>query len=269
MKRAKWIDYLCWAGYILIALFAMAPLLWGLRTSLTPNSTLTLLPEQWTLEHYKNIFSRPLFLLYIKNTLLVALGAICVTIPIAMMGGYALARYQFPGKKLSFVFMILPLLPPIAILVPLVSYINKMGIYDTLFAVMMVTVVFSLPFAVWMLRNFIIATPVAIEESALIDGCSPFQVLWRITLPSIFPGIVAVAVFLFINSWNGYLFAFALLASPQKRVLSQAILAFLGAWGTDWGGLSAVGILALIPPVTLFLLFQKWFIAGLVGQQLK
>ncbi len=120
-----------------------------------------------------------------------------------------------------------------------------------------------------MLRNFIIGTPVTIEESALIDGCTPFQVVWRIVLPAIFPGIIAVSVFIFISSWNGYLFAFALIADPKKRVLSQAILAFLGAWGTDWGGLSAVGILALIPPVTLFLLFQKWFIAGLVGQQLK
>lgn len=269
MKREKWVDYLCWAGFVCIALFSLAPLLWGLRTSLVPNNTLTLLPETWTLEHYKKIFSRPLLFIYLKNTLIVALEAIAITVPTAMIGGYALARYQFPGKNLSFVLMILPLLPPIAILVPLVAYINKMGIYDTLFAVTMATVVFSLPFAVWMLRNFIIATPIAVEESALIDGCSPLQVVWWVTLPSIFPGIIAVSVFLFINSWNGYLFAFALLASPQKRVLSQAILAFLGAWGNDWGGLSAIGILALIPPVTLFLLFQKWFIAGLVGQQLK
>ncbi|MCP4406040.1 MAG: carbohydrate ABC transporter permease [bacterium] len=144
-----------------------------------------------------------------------------------------------------------------------------MAIYNTLFAVTMVTVVFNLPFAVWMLRNFIIGTPVTIEESALIDGCTPFQVIWRIVLPAIFPGIIAVSVFIFISSWNGYLFAFALIADPKKRVLSQAILAFLGAWGTDWGGLSAVGMIALIPPILLFLLFQKWFIAGLVGQQLK
>lgn len=267
--RKKWVDLVCWIGFISITIFVLAPLLWGLRTSLTPNTEFSWIPEHFTLEHYKNILGRPLFLMFIKNTLIVALGAIAITLPIAMMGGYALARYQFPGKRLSFTLMILPLLPPVAILVPLVSYINKLAIYDTLFAVTIVTVVFNLPFAVWMLRNFILATPVTVEESALIDGCSPFGVLWRITLPAIFPGIVAVSVFTFIGSWNGYLFAFALIASPEKRILSQAILAFLGAWGTDWGGLSAIGILALIPPVTLFLLFQKWFIAGLVGQQLK
>ncbi len=267
--RKKWIDVVCWIGFISIALFVLAPLMWGIRTSLTPNIESKLIPTHFTLEHYKNILARPLFLLYVKNTLFVAIGAIAITLPIAMLGGYALARYQFPGKKLSFVLMILPLLPAIAILVPLVSYINKMGLYDTLFAVTMVTVVFNLPFAVWMLRNFIISTPVAVEESALIDGCSQFQVVWRITLPSIFPGIIAVSVFLFINSWNGYLLAFALIATPEKRILAQAILAFLGVWGTDWGGLCAIGILALIPPVALFLFFQKWFIAGLVGQQLK
>ena len=268
MKK-KWIDIICWIGFISISLFVLAPLLWGLRTSLTPNNELSWIPEHFTLEHYRNILSRPLFFMFIKNTLFVSLGAIAVTVPVALMGGYSLARYHFPGKGLSFILMILPLLPPIAILVPLVSYINKLAIYDTLFSVIVVTVVFNVPFAVWMLRNFIISTPVTIEESALIDGCTPFSVLWRITLPAIFPGIIAVSVFIFINSWNGYLFAFALIASPEKRVLSQAILAFLGAWGTDWGGLTAIGILALIPPVALFLLFQKWFIAGLVGQQLK
>jgi len=267
--RKKWIDIICWIGFIAIALFVLAPLFWGIRTSLTPNIESSLIPKHLTLEHYKNILARPLFFLYIKNTLIVSFGAIAITLPIAMMGGYALARYQFPGKNLSFVLMILPLLPPIAILVPLVAYINKMGIYDTLFAVIMATVVFNLPFAVWMLRNFIIGTPVSVEESALIDGCTPFQVLWKIVLPAIFPGVVAVSVFIFITSWNGYLFAFSLIVTPDKRVLSQAILAFLGVWGTNWGGLNAIGILALIPPVALFLLFQKWFIAGLVGQQLK
>lgn len=267
--RKKWVDIVCWIGFIAIAIFVLAPLIWGVRTSFTPNDEFSWIPKNPTLEHYRNIFSRPLILLFLRNTLLVSLGSIAITLPIAMLGGYSLARYQFPGKNLSFVLMILPLLPPIAILVPLVAYINKMAIYDTLFAVTMVTVVFNLPFAVWMLRNFIIGTPVTIEESALIDGCTPFQVVWRIVLPAIFPGIIAVSVFIFINSWNGYLFAFALIADPKKRVLSQAILAFLGAWGTDWGGLSAVGMIALIPPILLFLFFQKWFIAGLVGQQLK
>ena len=191
---------MCWIGFIVIALFVLAPLFWGIRTSLTPNAESSLIPEHFTLEHYKNILARPLFFLYIKNTLFVSLGAIAITLPIAMMGGYALARYQFPGKNLSFVLMILPLLPPIAILVPLVSYINKMGIYDTLFAVTMITVVFNLPFAVWMLRNFIITTPVSVEESALINGCTPFQVLWKITFPTIFPGVIAVSVFIFITS---------------------------------------------------------------------
>jgi multiple sugar transport system permease protein len=267
--RKKWIDALCWIGFIAITLFVLAPLLWGIRTSLTPNSESALIPKHLTLEYYKDILGRPLFFLHIKNTLIVSLEAIAITLPIALLGGYALARYEFPGKRASFILMVLPLLPPVAILVPLVAYINKMGIYDTLFAVTMVTVVFNLPFAVWMLRNFIIATPVAIEESALIDGCSPFGVVWRITIPAIYPGVVAVAVFIFITSWNGYLFPFSLIATPGKRLLSQAILAFLTAWGTNWGGLSAVGMLALIPPVVLFLFFQKWFIAGIVGQQLK
>ena len=119
--RKKWIDTVCWIGFIAIAIFVLAPLLWGVRTSFTPNDEFSWIPKNPTLEHYRNIFSRPLILLFLRNTLFVSLGSIAITLPIAMLGGYSLARYQFPGKNLSFVLMILPLLPPIAILVPLVS----------------------------------------------------------------------------------------------------------------------------------------------------
>ena len=112
-----------------------------------------------------------------------------------------------------------------------------------------------------MLRNFILATPREIEESALIDGCNYLNVLIRITTPSIYPGLIAVSVFLFISTWNNYLFAFALIASSEKRVISQAMLAF----HFDYGGLCAAGMICIIPLIGIFLLFQKWFVAGIVG----
>ena len=147
----------------------------------------------------------------------------------------------------------------------MLSYINNLGLIDTYFSLVLVNTVFHLPFAVWMLRNFILATPREIEESALIDGCNYLNVLIRITTPSIYPGLIAVSVFLFISTWNNYLFAFALIASSEKRVISQAMLAFLSAWGNNCGGLCAAGMICIIPLIGIFLLFQKWFVAGIVG----
>jgi len=250
-------------------IFILFPFLWGLRTSLAERFDTSLIPTHLTLRHYQVLLSRPEFFLYLRNSLVVSLAAIAVTLLIALLGGYALARLEFRGQRFGALLLVLPLLPPVAILVPLVSYFQKLGLYNSLLAVIIANVVFNIPLSVWMIRNFIIHQPVAIEEAARLDGCSRWGVLFRIILPTMGPGIVAVAVFVFINSWNNYLYAFALTGSQSLRVLPQGILSFLGSWGTYWGGLTASGMLVLIPPVVLFLFFQQWFIAGIFGQQLR
>jgi len=262
-------NIISWAGFVVISIFVFFPFFWGVRTSLAPEYELAFIPSRLTLQHYQRILSRPEFLNYFKNSLIVTLGAVGFTLPLALLGGYTLARLRFPGKQFSILLLVFPLLPLIAILVPLVSYMYRLGLYDTFFALILVNTVFNLPFALWMLRNFIVNTPVEIEEAALLDGCSKLSSLYRIALPLMLPGLVAVIVFVFITSWNNYLYAAALTSSPSIRVLPQGLLAYIGVWGTYWGGLTAAGILALIPPLVLFLLFQKWFIAGLFGQWLK
>lgn len=262
--------FFTWIGLIFISIFVLIPLIWGLRTSLVPNDEFSFIPNNYTLEHYSHLlFERPIFLKNILNTLYVTLFSIIISLPIALLGSFAIARFNFPGKKFSILLIILPLIPSITILVPLLSYINKIGLVDTFLSVVLVNTVFHLPFAIWMLRNFILATPLEIEESALIDGCNYLNVLIKITIPSIYPGLIAVSVFLFISTWNNYLFAFALISTPEKRLISQTMLAFLSAWGNNYGSLSAAGIICVIPPFIIFLLFQKWFIAGIVGAQLK
>ncbi|MCR4438995.1 MAG: carbohydrate ABC transporter permease [bacterium] len=262
-------DLLFWCGAVIVLAVTLFPFLWGLRTSFVGQFEYRLLPRTWTLEHYRMLLGRPAFLLYLRNSLVVSVGAIAITLITSLLGGYALARFRFRGQSLGVVLMVLPLLPPVAVLVPLSAYFNKLGLYNTLWAVIIANVVFNLPFTVWMLRNFIAATPVETEEAAMLDGCSRLGVLFRVAVPMAAPGMVAVAVFVFINSWNNYLYSFALTSSQHLRVLPQGILSFLGSWGTYWGGLTAAGMVALLPPITLFFLFQKWFVAGVVGQQLK
>ena len=262
--------FLSWVGFIAISIFVLFPFYWGIRTSLAPRFDSNWIPHKIVLTHYASILSQSQFFLYFKNSLIVALGTIIVVLPVSLLGGYALARFNFPGaKKLGSMILVFPMLPIIAILVPLMWYMNKLGLYNKLFSLIIVNSVVNIPFTVWMLRNFITGCPVEIEESALIDGCSRIGALLRITVPMMPPGLVAVVVFTFITTWNNYLYAAALIADPSLKVLPMAILGFIGTWGTYWGGLTAVGILVLIPPLILFLFFQKWFIAGLFGQWLK
>jgi len=254
---------------VIIGLIVIFPILWAIRTSLAPRFDNKFIPSKLTLEHYISLFGREEFLLYLKNSFFVSMGSIFITLSISLFGGYALSRFTFPGKNLSILLLLFPLLPPIAILVPLITYMNKIGLYNTLWAVITANVVFNLPLTVWMFRNFILANPVEIEEAAFIDGCSKVGVLFKIAIPTMLPGIIAISIFVFINSWNNYLYAFALTSSQNLRVLPQGILAFLGSWGTYWGGLTASGIMAVFPPVLLFLIFQKWFISGIFAQHLK
>lgn len=256
-------------GLILISMFVLAPLLWGAKVSLAPKYDTSIIPRELTTEHYRYIFSRPEFLRYLKNSLVVSLGAIAIALPLALLGGYALARFQFPGKQFSFLFLVFPLLPLIAVLVPLVSFLNRLGLYNRLGGLIIVNAIFNLPLAIWMLRNFLLEVPTEIEEAALVDGCSRLAALIRIAIPLMIPGLVAATVFVFITTWNNYLYASALITKPALRVLPQGILAFIGTWGTYWGGLTAAGIVTLAPPLVLFFLFQRWFIAGLFGQMLK
>ncbi|MBA7507260.1 Inner membrane ABC transporter permease protein YcjP [subsurface metagenome] len=259
-------DTISWIGFLLISVFVLFPLFWGIRTSFSPRYETSLIPSRLTLEHYQSLFVRPAFLLYFKNSLTVTLGAVALTLPLALLGAYALARFNFPGKQFGILLLVFPLLPLIAILVPLVSYMYKLGVYDSFMALILVNSVFNIPFALWMLRNFILNTPVEIEEAALLDGCSKIGALCRIALPLMLPGMIAVIVFVFITTWNNYLYAAALTSSMSVRVLPQALLSFIGTWGMYWEGLCAAGILTLIPPLVLFLFFQKWFIAGLFAQ---
>lgn len=260
---------LVWIGFIAITAFVFLPILWGIRTSIAPRYDPDIFPASLTLENYTRLLGQPQIYRYFANSVIVSGGAVLIVLPIAVLAAYALSRFTFRGSRLGILFLILPMLPTVALLVPLISYMNSLGLYNRLFAVVLVNAIFSMPFAIWMLRNFIIANPSSIEEAALIDGCSRTRMLLLVAVPMMAPGMVAVGLFVFISSWSNYLYSFALTTSPSNQVLPKAILSFLGAWGIDWGGLTAIGLLSMIPPVVLFLIFQRWFVAGLFGNQLK
>ena len=164
---------LTWAGVVFIVVVIVFPVYWGIRTSLVSGYDLTLFPTELTVEHYYFLFRSGHFINNIKNSLIVSLGALFATLPVALLAGYSLARFNFPGKRYSAILLVLPLLPAIAVLVPLILYMRGLGLYNTLYSVILATTVFILPYTTWMIRGFMLAIPMEIEEAAQLDGCGP------------------------------------------------------------------------------------------------
>jgi N,N'-diacetylchitobiose transport system permease protein len=250
---------------IVLVTGVLFPVYWGVRTSVTSTDNGAFLPAHPTLANYRYIFSNGDFANSIINSLIVAIGTVLLTVPIGTLAGYALARLQFAGKRLGILMLILPLLPAVAVLVPLIIYMRAVGLYDTLYAVIIGATVFSLPFVIWMIRGFILAIPMDIEESAYLDGCGRLSSLRHIVLPLISPGIVTAIVFVFINAWNNYILAVAFTTSEPLKVVPVAILGYISAWGTNYSGMDAAASLAMIPPLLFFLAVQRWFVQGLLA----
>jgi N,N'-diacetylchitobiose transport system permease protein len=256
-------------GVLFIVLMIVFPVYWGIRTSFVQGYNLQFFPSEPTLDNYRYLFRGGQFLNNIKNSLIVALGALAITLPIAVSAGYALARFNFPGKRYSTILLILPLLPAIAVLVPLILYMRGLGLYNTLYSVVLATTVFILPYTTWMIRGFMLAIPLEIEEAAQLDGCGPMRVLFRIVLPLAMPGLIATGIFILLSAWNNYLFSFAFTTKADLQVIPAALLGFITAWGTNYGGMNAAATIAMLPPLVFFLLFQKWFVQGMLAGSTK
>ena len=239
---------------IVILLFVMIPLLWGVRTSLcASNYDKNLIPKEFTLDNYSNLLKSPSFLPGIWNSVMVSLCTILILLPIVTLASYALGRMKFKGRFLEKVLLLLPLLPAIAILIPLVQNMNAIGLYNNLLGVIVLNVVFLLPFTTYLLKNFMALLSKSIEEAAFVDGCTRLQTM----------------VYTFINSWLNYLYPYALIADMNSRTMPQTLLALIGQYGNNYPSLTAASILTLLPPLIFFCIFQKWFIAGLFGTSMK
>jgi N,N'-diacetylchitobiose transport system permease protein len=253
-----------WIGILFISSVIIFPVFWGVRTSVVPKANLDLIPHQFTLENYAHLLELGFITNNVKNSLIIALSSVSLTLPLSLLAGYALARFDFPGKRYSIVLLAMPLLPALAVLVPLIIYIRVIGLYNTLAAVVLAATVFSLPYCTWMIRGFMLSIPREIEEAALIDGCGPLAALWRIAIPLAAPGLIAVGIFTLISAWNNYLFSFAFTTKRVLMVVPAALLGFITAWGENYGGLNAAAVVAMLPVLFFFLLFQKWFIQGML-----
>lgn len=259
---------------LVIIAFALFPILWGLSSSFKPTDRIIefpprLLPEAPTLEHYQRIFADDAAF-YIMNSALVSAATVILTLVLAALGGYALARYDFRGRTFAMMAVISVMSIPIAsLLVPTFTLISVLGLFDTRLGLVLLYTAYQLPAALWMLYGYFMSLPVEIENAARVDGCSPTRTLRKVVLPLSKPGLVAAALFILVFAWNDFVVAVTMTSSQDTRTFPVAIYFYLGFYGREWGPLLAASLVSIVPIIAVFVFLQRYFMSGLTGGGVK
>ena len=267
--------YLKYFVLTVLAILFLFPIVWSLVNSLKrPSEALavppTYLPTQIVFDNYTQLtnFGNYGVVGHVENSIIVALITVAGSLVLSTLGGYGFARFSFPGKNVLFIMVLSTLMIPFqSILIPLFVMLVRFDLNNTLIGLALVYITFQLPFGIFLMRNSFLAVPQEMEEAALLDGCSSLSLLYRMMLRLVLPGIVTVAIYAFINSWNEFLAALIFMSDQDKFTLPVFLtLVRSGLWGTiDWGALQAGVIVAIFPCLVVFLLLQRYYINGLIG----
>ena len=264
-------------SYALLAatsLFALAPLLWALLTSLKVKTQVLAYPPIWlpspvTLENYRNVLLGSNMPRYLLNTIIVGLMTIFIVLVLANHTAYAAARFKFRGKEIIlFLILTASMVPIISLLTPLYLVWTRIGLHNSYIGVSLAYAAWQVPTAIWLIRGFVEAVPREIEEAALIDGCSHWQCFYRVILPIIQPGLAAAGILIFIFVWNDFLLATSLTITEERRLI-QVGLTGTSVIGVEWGRFTAYTVLATLPIIIMFVALQKRLLKGLVAGAMK
>ncbi|GKI16852.1 ABC transporter permease [Oscillospiraceae bacterium] len=259
----------------LLSALALFPLLWVLLCSVKSKQELmdrptALLPHYISWDSYRHILGQMGFVTNILNSLWVALAATAATIFISALGAYGIVRFcPRLGKKLTRLMIMSYMFPSILLAVPYSTMMMRAGLTNTRLGLVIVYLSFSVPYAIWLLVGFFGTVPLEIEEAARVDGAARLQVFLQVALPITMPGIVATAIYTFINAWNEFLFALILINSTGKMTVSVALNAIQGAEYLDWGDVMAASTLVVMPSVVFFMFIQKRIAGGLAQGAVK
>jgi len=259
---------------VAILLFALLPWAWMVLSSFRPESDLTrsplrIWPNALTLSHHIELLARTSFAENLRDSLLVAVGAVTLGLVLSLPAAYAFSRFRFRGRDTLMVqFLAINMFPVVMLILPLFVLLRQFGLLDTYLALIAGHATFTLPFAIWLMTSYVDAIPADLDQAAAIDGATRWQAMRLVILPLVVPGLVAVGIYLFIASWNEYLFAL-MLAGRNVRTVTVALQSFIGENQIQWGLLMAGGTLVAMPATILFLLTQGRLVGGLTGGAVK
>lgn len=273
-------DYALWSiAIVLVLLFALIPVLWLVSISLKPPSQITdqrFIPQSISFDNYKSLFEGGIsdspFIKPLINSILIALITTVIAITLASFTAYAIARLEFPGKRLILAgALAIAMFPPISTVGPLFDMWRALGIYDTYLGLIIPYLTFSLPLAIYVLVAFFREIPWDLEQAAQVDGATPFQAFRKVILPLAAPGVFTAAILVFIFAWNDFVFAISLTSSDASRTVPAALAFFTGesSFTEPTGSIAAAAVVVTIPIIVFVLIFQRRIVSGLTAGAVK
>ncbi len=269
----KIVVYILIIGILVVTLF---PVAWMLSTSLKTLGEVTSMTPRWipetiSLEAYKTVLTDPAILTFFKNTLIVCSAVALINIFLASLAGYAFSRFKFKGRmSLMMAILATQMFPLVLLLIALYYLFFRLRLLDTYIALILSYLSFSLPFSIWMMKNFFDSIPKALEDAAMVDGCSRIKVLFRVTFPLAVPGALVAGLFSFLNGWNNLLYSLTLTSSNEMRLIAPGlVLRYVPEAYVLWPEMMATAILVTIPLVLIFIFLQKYMIRGLTAGAVK
>ena len=259
---------------LVVCIYCIGPFAWQVITSLKPSAMLTqlppVLPLELTSDHYVSVFTGHPFDRIILNSVMVALITTLLSLAIGSLSAFGLAKLNVKGKGLIFAFVLsISMFPPIATVSPLYLIIRALGLRDTWWALIITYTTFTLPMSIWVLSSFFREVPDELYLAAKVDGCTSFQVFYKIFLPLAAPGIFATAILVFIFSWNEFLYALTFTSTTASRTIPVGIALFPGLHEMPWGDIAAASVIVTLPLIVLVIVFQKRIIEGLTAGAIK
>ncbi len=255
-----------------ILAFTLGPYLWMFLTSVTPEAKLfTQGPSILgaTVSNYTRLFATVGFGRNLVDSLIVSGGTVVVGLSLSITAAYSFSRFQFRARKLLMLqFLLINMFPLVLLILPLFVLMRVLGLLDTHLALIIANSTIAIPFSVWMMVSYMNGIPRSLDEAAMTDGCSRLGALVRVVLPLCLPGIIATGIYIFITSWNEYLYALTL-GGRNVRTITVAVQTLIGEYEVQWGLLTAGGIVGAMPATVLFLLVQKRLISGLTQGAVK
>ena len=254
---------------VMMLLWTAIPIYWMVVTSLKYDKEIygyeaTLIPQKPTLSNYATVFDQTPYLLFLRNSVVVAVGSTVLSMFIACLGAYAIARLNFPGRAFLARGLVFTYLVPTSLLfIPMFALMSALHLTDSLHGLTIAYLGFDVPFCTWLLMGYFKSIPVELEEAALVDGCNRVSALIRIVLPLALPALVVVTFFSFTHAWNEFLYAHVFTSTNSARTVTTGLANFMSADVFFWGPLMASTIMSALPPVLMFLVLQRWVVKGL------
>lgn len=259
---------------LFFGLWTLGPIYWIVATSLKTDLQVyrqpTLVPKSVTFANYHSILFESNFLLYIRNSLEVAVVTTALSLVFGSLGAYSIARLRFKGRRVvAWAIVISYLAPGSLLFISLFSLLTDLHLTNTLAGLMVSYLSFTIPFCTWLMIGYFRNIPMELEEAALVDGCTRLRALIHILLPLTVPALVVVALYSFTQAWNEFLYALVFISSDSQKTFTVGLIGLIQGDTLPWGPMMAAASLGMIPPLIIYILAQRWVVSGLAAGSVK